>query len=73
MKLGFTRFVSISDAIWYLRRIWIIKIGLINAVQPNLRRILPITPSLTRLGRRSACPNDELYELYELYCQTTQA
>lgn len=64
MKLGFTRFVSISDAIWYLRRIWVIKIVLINAVQPNLRGILSITSSLTKLGKHGACPNDELYELY---------
>lgn len=64
MKLGFTQSVSISDAIWYLRRIWVIKIVLISAVQPNLRRILPITSSLTKWGRHGACPNNELYELY---------
>ena len=61
MKLGFTRSMSIFDAIWYLRRVWVIKIILINAVQPNRQRILPITPSLTKLGRRGVCLNNSLF------------
>lgn len=38
---------------------------MIETLSPSLiRRILPITSSLKKLGRRGACPNDELYEMY---------
>ena len=47
MKLGFTRSVSISDAIWYLRRVCVVEIVLLNAVQPNLPETVPINLYLT--------------------------